>query len=802
MKILKLKLRGAIGIRKGLGLQEIEIDFSQYQSGLIALTGRNGSGKTTIMENLHPYRMMVSRDGSLHSHFYLKDSFRILEFEQDGDIYESKILIDSLTGGSEAYLLKNTHKGYNPLNDGKLTTYDKAIEDLLGSPDLFFNSVFSGQKSKGIAELKPADRRKLFYELLNLNIYEQYLEQAKAKAREQEIKLSEVEGEIKALQQNQTALDVLDDQRVELLNDQAKIISDISNLETRIDEIKKEISDLTVKVKLAEDKLSRNKEYQDKLVNIEKDIHSLAAQHNSKIIRLKSEIDDNNKLLERNKKLASPEAKEKVDQKLNEIKTLKDKINGLNTGLSLIQKQYADHQKDYSAKLKSLGELEKKVNSLHTEFYDYKSEAETRSNEIKRYEESIKIIDEVPCDQETGSSCKFLINAYGNKKSLPGLKEALKKVDVGLSLKEAELVKAEKQLRTDKQMIDEQFNLKDQELRELIKVNETEIEAVNKNLAELTKDNWEKLNEDLKEAGNNINLLSEKIKSTESLIDQAVDDFNRSVESLKAQANELSSKIDNNIDLEIRSLEQSRDMKADSLDKLSRELKTSQDLHSSYERQIAALDKEIETIKQNEERIAKLNETKKGIESEIKDWSFLVKSFDKTGIPVLKLENSGIEITSVANELLSIFENKFRIVFETTKLKADKKSYKESFDINVIQSRATSRDVDEGENVLIEVPVEIKNCSGGQQVWLETAIQLAISLVVRNQGRNIETAFLDEKDGALDLENAYSYIEMLRRAHQLSGVHNTFIITHRPELLDFIPQQVKLTDGVLEVVNG
>ena len=96
---------------------------------------------------------------------------------------------------------------------------------------------------------------------------------------------------------------------------------------------------------------------------------------------------------------------------------------------------------------------------------------------------------------------------------------------------------------------------------------------------------------------------------------------------------------------------------------------------------------------------------------------------------------------------------------------------------------------------------EISNKSGGQQVWLETAIQSAISLVVRRQGRNIETSFLDEKDGALDLDNAFSYIEMLRKAHEMSGVHNTFIITHRPELLDFIPQQIKLADGYLSILN-
>jgi len=107
MRILKLKLRGAIGIKKGLGVDEVEIDFTQFQPGLIALTGRNGSGKTTIMENLHPYRCMVSRDGSLQNHFFLKDSYRIIDFEIAGKFYKAQINIDALTGGSEAYLFES-----------------------------------------------------------------------------------------------------------------------------------------------------------------------------------------------------------------------------------------------------------------------------------------------------------------------------------------------------------------------------------------------------------------------------------------------------------------------------------------------------------------------------------------------------------------------------------------------------------------------------------------------------------------------------------------------------------------------
>jgi DNA repair exonuclease SbcCD ATPase subunit len=205
-----------------------------------------------------------------------------------------------------------------------------------------------------------------------------------------------------------------------------------------------------------------------------------------------------------------------------------------------------------------------------------------------------------------------------------------------------------------------------------------------------------------------------------------------------------------------------------------------------YGKIIATIEVEQKQFQDNEKKVAELTSQKQHVEKEITDWTFLCKAFDKTGIPVLKLENSGVEITMIANDLLSLFENKFRIVFETTSLTKDKKKLKETFDINIVEEDGVC---------------EISNKSGGQQVWLETAIQLAISQVSRQQGKNIETGFLDEKDGALDLNNAYAYIEMIRKAHQMSGVHNTFVITHRSELLDFIPQQVKLVDGYLELVN-
>lgn len=778
MKILKLKLRGAIGIRKGLGLEEIEIDFTQFNSGIIALTGKNGGGKTTILENLHPYRQMVSREGSLQSHFYLKDSYRILTFEQDGSIYESKILIDALTGASEAYLIKDGM----PVNDGKLGTYDIAIEKVLGSADLFFNSVFSGQRSKGIAELKPAERRKLFYELLNLDIYETYLEQAKKELRTNENKLAEIEGEIKALQQDQTSIEVLEDQRVNLLNEQAKLINRTNDLEIKRDDINKSIHDLKVKLQLAEERQKQQREIKEKIEILNKSVDQLTREYNTKVIRYISEIEDNKKLIARNKKLL--ENRETIENKLLDKIYFTEQIETCKTFIIEAEKEHSTFQKNYSEKLKQLAGHEKDVNGLRNSHSELIRDLKEVRLQVLKVTEETSLISKVPCDEQTGSGCKFLINAYEGKKSLTELNTRKAELEAREIESERVLHDSEAKLRTDKQLIDENYQLESTRLNNLISSLKNDIIKYNVKLKEVNDGNYEKLKEEAQNAENEIKMLEQNIAGTEKLLMEVNLSFDENNKRINGEILELHKKIDNSIQekikeisAEVASYEDDLLLKKQALELLKKDMDKSN-------ADVTSLDSSIEQIKKNEERIRKLNAEKAGIENEIREWTFLTKAFDKTGIPVLKLENSGIEITTIANELLSIFENKFRIVFETTKLKADKKTFKESFDINVVEEEGVT---------------ELSNKSGGERVWIETALRLAVSLVVRQQGKNIQTSFADEVDGALDLNNAHLFLEMLRNAHNKSGVHNTFFITHRPELIDLIPQRISLADGYLRV---
>ena len=63
MEPLRLTLKGFRGIRDGLGLAELTLDLERLagDAQLIAIAGPNGSGKTTVMDNLTPYNLLASR---------------------------------------------------------------------------------------------------------------------------------------------------------------------------------------------------------------------------------------------------------------------------------------------------------------------------------------------------------------------------------------------------------------------------------------------------------------------------------------------------------------------------------------------------------------------------------------------------------------------------------------------------------------------------------------------------------------------------------------------------------------------
>ena len=184
MQPFSLTLKGFRGIRDGLGRDVLTLDFERLADGaeLVAIAGANGRGKTTVMDNMHPYLTMPSRAAvagpggfSYYDHVCLPENEKNLIWAHDGRSYRSQVVI-RLNGRrkTEAFLFVLADDGvWKPVtlddgtvSDGKVDTYTRCVEAICGSADTFFTSVFSAQGKRQLSGYRNAEIKTLLADLL------------------------------------------------------------------------------------------------------------------------------------------------------------------------------------------------------------------------------------------------------------------------------------------------------------------------------------------------------------------------------------------------------------------------------------------------------------------------------------------------------------------------------------------------------------------------------------------------------------------------------------------------------------
>src|SRR5437762_5494444 len=186
MRPISLTLKGFRGIRYGLGRDVIDLDFEQLagDAKLVAIVGRNGRGKTTLMDNMTPFPTMPSRAGadglggfSYYDQVCLPESSKDLVWKHGGQRYRSQ-LVFRLNGKkkTEAFLHVRRSDSWQPMrlddgtvSDGKFDTYVQCVERILGSAETFFTSVFAAQGRRQLSAYKNAEIKTLLADLLGLD---------------------------------------------------------------------------------------------------------------------------------------------------------------------------------------------------------------------------------------------------------------------------------------------------------------------------------------------------------------------------------------------------------------------------------------------------------------------------------------------------------------------------------------------------------------------------------------------------------------------------------------------------------
>ena len=214
MLLRRLKLVNYGGIYNGLGLYEIEIDFTRCKNRIVLIKGDNGSGKSTIENALKP----LPDDNS--AFIADKDAYQEIEYldEKEQTLYSLKFIheLSGSTRKTKGYISKGlspaTMVELNP--SGNITSCkDIIFEEFQLDPNYISLSQLSATK-RGIADLKPADRKRYVNSILSTtdvynNMYKILAKKAsnyKAMVQSATSKLDSI-GNVVQLEQNINAID-------------------------------------------------------------------------------------------------------------------------------------------------------------------------------------------------------------------------------------------------------------------------------------------------------------------------------------------------------------------------------------------------------------------------------------------------------------------------------------------------------------------------------------------------------------------------------------------------------------------
>lgn len=477
MKLESLTLAGSRGIRAGMGLEEISIDLTKLPPGLIAVVGPNGKGKTTILDNLQPYRMMPYKMKkcknwtpaafSYYDQFYGNDGLIELIFQMmDGKRYRKYILIDAERKKQEAYLYEDIGGEWKPFerpgiakSDGKTATYDAAIEAVCGFPSLFFTSVFRSQGAKNLSDYTRGEIMEIIAELLNIG-----------HIKEQGAKAGEVEKHLKALiSLDNSKLDMLNEAIAEkislnaVLNNKEQIVVNceaiISTTNKDIEEKRIELADIdkkeaareSDKARLADLNLTQSQDYSGiVLLDTENKEHETAfetatADINEKVVRAENNLatldeekkehetafetsaTDINAKLARAEKIISGE--EGIREKVKEEKTKNDEMAAKKVRLTEeeTEKETLENRKE------RLTEKEKRFSDVKVQLSNAKSYQEreilSAKTDLKQGEREAAKLGGVDCRDDgaawVNESCLFIKDAVTARNNLPKLRSAL-----------------------------------------------------------------------------------------------------------------------------------------------------------------------------------------------------------------------------------------------------------------------------------------------------------------------------------------------------------------------------------------
>lgn len=635
-ELVSLSLRGAKGIRS---TDEININFSDYEDGILAVIGANGSGKSTLLEFASPYPCLLTRSGALRSHFYLKDSHRIITYkDENGKLYKlSTFLAAHIETGAVKYFAETSSDNGETWQsvkdcDGNLDTYKTYVEETFGSLAVYLRTAFFTRgKVKGISDIASAtkgERIELLSQLYGTDNLSAMHDIVKSKMKDIEKNMELYSGSDEQIKE---VKEQLERQTINL----KRLQNDLSDTETSLSEVEKEITENKVKEE------EYNKQC-GKAGNL-----------------LQAKTDNENRYIE-------------LTEHLNNLKDHKKRNDFYLANKSKIDEYKTEYQRSLPMD-KEIKDLSEKLRTKTDEVLELTNQTNSARSQLDAEERKLASADErIQSAKENtfeiGDCCPTCGAKLSDKKK-KDLQKAQEHIDNEIqSLIEWKDVQKGivKEAKEKYSKLKQQLDTADKKKKELLETF-NEKDAVYKTLQAYLDINDEYA--DYIEYVPVINLEGDIEKVSASI--KTVEDFLESVSGLDFIDYKT---IIEDLEVKRKELEDDR-------------LKTSVD--------IATLQSNIKNTEETLNLISEKADKLKSLSKEYADFNILEKAYANGGIQALELEAAIPEIASLTNSILTTsYGDKFQVSFAT--LRQGKEKLVDDFCINVTNTET-------GETVPIEI---------------------------------------------------------------------------------------------------
>lgn len=230
MRITYLCLKNFASIFTSMKKKKLEIDFSKAKNKVIILVGKNGSGKTSILSNLHPFANPGNMDIRNNEDLILDghEGYKEIHFINNDDKYIIKHHYSQTKTGRtiKSFISKNGVE-LNP--NGLVTSFTSLIELEFGLELNYLKLLRLGSNVTGFIDEKTSDRKKFASDLLSdIDIFTQFFKKVNDDSRY-----------LKSIMKNIT--DKLDKLKV---NDEKEIKEQIDLLENNLKRLNHEKDEL------------------------------------------------------------------------------------------------------------------------------------------------------------------------------------------------------------------------------------------------------------------------------------------------------------------------------------------------------------------------------------------------------------------------------------------------------------------------------------------------------------------------------------------------------------------------------